>query len=64
MIVSSLAGSLNSITVTVLEWASVVQWIFAGTLLFADQLTRRADAPRLGKNMARCVPKVTGFAYR
>jgi len=60
---NSLAGSLKFITVTVLERESLIQCIFEGGLLFADQPSRRAVAPRLGKNMARCVPKMTGFAY-
>jgi hypothetical protein len=41
---------------------SLTQWIFDGILVFADQLNSRVDAPRLGRNMARCVPKLTGFA--
>jgi hypothetical protein len=61
--VSSLPGSLKSITVTVLERASLTQFIFERILVLADQPRRRADEPRLGKNIARCVPKVTGFAY-
>jgi hypothetical protein len=50
-------------TVTVLDRESLIQWIFDGGLVLADQLRRRADAPRLGRNMARCVPNETGFAY-
>ena len=33
-----------------------------GTLVEADQRSSRVEDPRRGRNMARCVPNVTGFA--
>ncbi|MHC2840862.1 hypothetical protein ACVINU_003796 [Bradyrhizobium diazoefficiens] len=60
--VSSLPGSLKSITVTAFERASVIQCTFDGRLVEADQRSSRVEAPRRGRNMARCVPNVTGFA--
>jgi hypothetical protein len=44
--VSSRLPSPKSITVTALDCASLIQWIFEGGLVLADQLRRRADAPR------------------
>ena len=49
-------------TVTALERESVTQWIFDGTLVLADQPSRRADEPRRGRNMARCMLNATGLA--
>ena len=60
--VSSLAGSLNAISVTLLPRASVVHRIVEGLLVVADQSMSRPRAAGLGRNMARCLPNVTGLA--
>ena len=61
--VSSLPGSLISMTVILFPSGSLTHRISEGRLVLADQPSSRPRIVAPGRNIAQCVPKVTGLAY-